>query len=103
MQLAQLGDAIYAAGDFLSEALADFVGSHAGVFDEIVQQSGFDGDQVHAHAGQNVGDHQGMHQERFAGIAQLTLVKFAGGAESFLYRGRKSSRGRYSRILASNS
>jgi hypothetical protein len=81
IQFAELGDAIHAAGDFLSEALADFVGSHAGVFDEIVQQSGFDGYKVHAHAGQDMGDHQGMHHVGLAGLPQLAFVQLDGGAE----------------------
>src|ERR1039457_3585697 len=55
VQLAELGDAIHAARHLVAEALADFVGRHAGVFHQIVQQSGLDGHQIHAHAGQDVG------------------------------------------------
>ena len=79
--LAQLGDAVDAAGDLFAEALADFVGGHAGVFDQVVEESGFDGDQVHAHAGQDVGHHEGMHHVRLAGLAQLAFVQVGGDAE----------------------
>ena len=41
----------------VAEALADFVGRHAGVFHQVVQESGLDGHQIHAHAGQDVGHH----------------------------------------------
>ena len=92
VQFAELGDAVDAAGDLVAEALADFVGGHAGVFDEVVEQAGFDGDQVHAHAGQDVGDHQGMHHVGLAGLAQLALVQFGGGAEGLLDGGQVVAR-----------
>ena len=87
IELAQLGDAIDAARYFFAEVLADLIDRHAGVFHQVVQQAGLDGDRIHAHAGENVGDHQRMHHVGFAGVPQLTLVKLAGGAEGLLYRG----------------
>src|SRR5580658_4554684 len=92
IEFAELGDAIDAAGDFVAETLADFVGGHAGVFDKVVQQSGFDGDQIHAHAGQDMGDHEGMHHVGLAGLAQLAFVQLGGGTKSFFYGGEVVAR-----------
>ncbi len=88
VELAELGDAVDAAGHFVAEALADFVGGDAGVFHQVVQQAGFDGDQVHAHAGQDVGDHEGMDHVGLAGLAQLAFVQLGGGAEGLFDGGQ---------------
>ena len=44
-------------------------------------------DQVHAHVGQDVGDHERVHHVGLAGIARLAFVIFGGEAEGFLDRG----------------
>jgi hypothetical protein len=62
IELAELGDAVDATGHLVAETLADFVGGHASVFDEVVQEAGFDGDEVHAHAGQDVATMRGCTQ-----------------------------------------
>ena len=41
-------------------------------------------DQVHAHVGQDVRDHERMHHVGLAGIAGLPLVLFGGEAEGLL-------------------
>ena len=86
MQLAQLGDAVDTPRDLFAEALADLVDGHAGVFHQVVQDAGLDGHQIHAHVGQDVGDHQGMDHVWLAGIARLALVELASCVERFLDR-----------------
>ena len=88
IQLAELGDAVHAARHFVAEILADLVGGHAGVFDDVVQQAGFDGHQVHAHVGQDVGHHQRVHHVGLAGLAQLSFVQFGGRAKRLLDGGQ---------------
>ncbi len=48
-----------------------------------MEEAGFDGDQVHAHAGQDVGDHEGVHHVGLAGLAQLSFVEVGGEVEGF--------------------
>jgi len=92
VEFAELGDAIDAVGDLIAEALADIVGGHAGIFDEIVQQAGFDGDQVHAHVGEDVGNHEGVDHVRLAGLTQLAFMQFDGQAEGFFDGGEVVAR-----------
>ena len=87
VELAQLGDAVDAARHFLAEAFPDLVEGDAGVFHDVVQQAGLDADHIHAHVGQDVGDHERMHHVRLAGVAQLAFVMFGGEAEGFFDRG----------------
>ena len=53
---ADLGDAFDDVRDLFAEFLGDFNGGDRGVFDGIVQQAGGDGNGVHLHVGENVGD-----------------------------------------------
>ncbi len=71
IDLAQFGDAIDAACDFVAEVLLDIGGGDGGVFDDVVQQSRFDADDIHAHVGENA-----RHGERVAhvGLARRPLL-----------------------------
>ncbi len=88
VEFAQLGDAVDAARHFFAELLAHLFDRDAGVFDDVVQQAGLHGHQVHAHVRQDVGHHDGMDHVRLAGIAHLPFVILAGEAKGFLERGQ---------------
>ncbi len=57
IQLAQLGNAVHAARHFFAKGLANLFDGNAGVLHHVVQQAGFQAHHVHAHVGQDVGDH----------------------------------------------
>ena len=71
IDLAQFGDAIDAARDFIAKVLLDVGAGDGGVFDDVVQQSGLDADDVHPHAGEDP-----RHGERMAhvGLARRSLL-----------------------------
>ena len=87
IELGELGDAIDAARHLGTELLAHLFDGDAGVLHDVVKQAGLHGHHVHPHVGQNVRHHDGMGHVRFAGIAGLALVIFAGEAEGLLERG----------------
>ena len=74
IDLADLGDAFDDVRDLLAKFLADFDAGDGRVFDRVVQQAGGDGDRVHAHIRENVGDFEGMDQIGLAGRAMLAGV-----------------------------
>ena len=86
VQLAELGDAVDAARDFFAEALPDLFDGDDGVFDDVVQQASRDRDAIHAHVGEDVGDHQRVQDIRLARVAQLPLVIFGSEGECFVHR-----------------
>ena len=86
VQLAQLGDAVHAARHFLAEFLADLFDGDAGVLHDVVEQAGLNGHQVHAHVGQDVGDHERMDHVGLAGIAGLAVVILGGETECLFER-----------------
>ena len=54
VQLADLGNAVDAAGNFRTEALLHFLNARGGIFDYVVKQPGLQADEVHLHVGENV-------------------------------------------------
>ena len=98
VDFADLGDAFDDVGDLLAEFLADFDDRDRGVFDRIVQQAGGDGDRIHLHVGEDVGDFERMHQVGLAGGAGLAGVMLLGIVVGFFDEFR-SSLGRLSRIF----
>ena len=56
VQLAELGDAVHAARDFVAELFADLFDRDAGIFDDVVQQPGLQRHHVHLHVGENERD-----------------------------------------------
>ena len=64
-------------GYVLAEFLADFHGGDGGVFDGVMEQAGGDGNGIHFHVGQNIGDFQGMDEvglTRGSGLAGVVLL-----------------------------
>ena len=79
VQLAELGDAVDAAGHLVAELLADLIEADCGVFDDVVQQAGFEADHVHLHVRQDQRDLQGMDHVGLArGFAELRFVGVGG-------------------------
>ena len=72
--LRDLGEAIDQVGDLFAEVFADRFEIDERVFDDVVQQTGGDGDFVELHVGENVGDFERMDEIRFAGGALLSFV-----------------------------
>ena len=87
IQLGELGDAIDAAGDLLAELLANLIDGDAGVLDHVVEEAGFHGDEVHAHVGKDVGNHDGVEHVRLPRVAGLAFVAVAGEVEGLFEGG----------------
>ena len=60
--------------DLGPEELGNALGGGQRVFDDVVQQAGGHGDDVQLHVGEKVRDFERVHQVRFAGVANLSLV-----------------------------
>jgi hypothetical protein len=82
MQFAQLGDAVHAARHFFAESLPNLIDRDLGVFNDVVQQAGFEADHVHLHVGQDQRDIQRMDQVRLARFTNLVLMGIRGHAVS---------------------
>ena len=78
LDLADLGDAVDDVGDFGPEEFFDLFERCQRVFDDVVEQADADGDGIHLHFGQDVGDFERMSQIGFTGGAHLSLVFFGG-------------------------
>ena len=88
IELAQLGDAVHAAGHVLAEILVNILDGDAGVFYHVVQQARLDAHYVHPHVRQVVRHHEGVNHVGVAGIPGLQLVMFGGKAEGLLDGGK---------------
>ncbi len=86
IELAQLGDAVDAAGDVVAEVLADFLERRGGVFHHVVQQAGFQAHHVHVHLGELARHQQRMDHVGLAGDALLALMALGGEAIGFFER-----------------
>jgi hypothetical protein len=53
-------------GNFITKVLLDCLRIGEGVFDDIVQESGRNGDVIEAHVGENVGHFERMDEVGFA-------------------------------------
>ena len=87
IELGELGDAVHTARHFFAELPAHLLDGDAGVLDHIVQQSRLHGDDIHPHAGQDMGHHDGMHHVGLAGVAGLAFMVPAGEAIGLFERG----------------
>ena len=74
VDLAQLGDAVDAARHFVAEILLNVRRGDAGVFDDVVQQSGLDADDIHPHSGQDLRHGKRMAHVGLARSAHLPCV-----------------------------
>src|SRR5439155_5435770 len=74
-QLADLADAVNQVGDLLAELALQLVLGGAGVLEDVVEEAGGDGRDVHLEVDEEVGDREGVAQVRLAGGALLTLVR----------------------------
>ena len=74
IDLADLGDALDDVRHLVAEFLFDFLDRHRGVFDQVVQQAGGDGDGVQLHLRQHAGHFQRVHQVGLAGSPGLSGV-----------------------------
>ena len=81
IELGELGHAIHAARHLFAELFANLLDGHAGILHHVVQQTGLDGDRIHAHVGEDESDGGRVDHVRLAGIARLPLVPLAGEAE----------------------
>jgi hypothetical protein len=79
-QLADLGDPVDEVGDLLAELVLELLLGGLGVLEDVVEQAGGDGGDVHLEADEEVGDLQGVREIRLAGGAVLTLVRDLGEA-----------------------
>ncbi len=121
---AEFGDAVNATCDVFAEFFANFFEFDRRVFDDVVQQAGFNADEIHLHVGQDVGDSERMGDVGFARFAFLGAVLLGGkpigeverrqiflGAEEthllfesaieFLYLGRFQNAGRHEGLSTS--
>ena len=78
IDLAEFGDAVDAARDFIAEVLLDVGGGDGGVFHNVVQQAGLDADDVHAHVGEDLRHGERMAHVRLARRAHLARVILRG-------------------------
>ena len=77
----ELRDAVDEAGDLVAERLVDLVERCRRVLDGVVQERGAQRLGVEPHAGADLGDADGVHDEVLAGAAPLVGVVLAGEHE----------------------
>jgi len=102
IELGELGDAIHAARHLFAEFLANLLDGDAGILDHVVQQTGLDGDRIHAHVGEDESDGGRVDHVGLAGVARLPSCHWRAKRKA-LSRADRSSLGRYSRTRASRS
>ena len=78
VNFAEFGDTIDAPGDFIAEVFLDVRDRYGGVFHNVMQQSGFNADDIHTHADQNAGDGERVDEVGFARHAELACVELSG-------------------------
>ena len=78
IEAADFGGAFDEAGDIGAELVGDGGERNFGVFDDVVKQRGAERGDVELHVREEVGDFDGMREERFAGKARLRFVLFGG-------------------------
>ena len=78
VDFAELGYAIDALRDFIAEVLLNVRGGDGSVFDDVVQQSRLDTDNIHAHPRQNASDGQRVAHIGLARRSFLTGMVLGG-------------------------
>ena len=78
IETADLGGAFDEAGDVGAEYFGDRGERNFGVFDDVVEQSGAERDDVELHVREEVRNFDGMREERLAGKAGLRFVLLGG-------------------------
>ena len=79
---ADLGDPLDQVGHLGTERLLEALGRRQRVLDDVVEQAGRQGDDVHPHVRQDAGHLQRMDQIRLARVAHLPLVLQGGETRS---------------------
>ena len=71
---ADFGDPLDDVRHLGAEVLLDFFNRGQGVFDDVVQQSGGDGDRIEPHVGQDAGHFERVDEVGLPGMPDLALV-----------------------------
>ena len=78
LDLSQLADAVYQAGDFRAEATTELFLAVMGILDDVVQQGRLQGFVVETDVGEDASDGQRVKDVRFAALAIDAGVGFGG-------------------------
>ncbi len=84
IDLTEFGDAVDAARHLIAKVLLNVGGGDAGVFHDVVEETGLNADHVHAHIGQDLRHRERVAHVRLTGGAHLPRVILRGEPVRFL-------------------
>lgn len=81
LEFGELGDAVDTGGDIVAELFPDLFDGDAGIFDQIVQDTGDKAGAIRRHVGEDMGDFERVNEIGLAGLPLLAGVHFQGELE----------------------